>query len=392
MENEPRVKIMVVDDEVDLEPLIRQKFRRQIRSGEYDFIFAHNGLEALSKLIEYPSIGIILSDINMPEMDGLTLLLRLKELKNPALKTVVVSAYGDMDNIRTAMNRGAFDFLTKPINFEDLEITINKTLEELELQRKSMLEHDQLILLQQDLNVAREIQLGILPKVFPPYPDRKDFDIFGSMAAAKEVGGDFFDFFMIDNDNLGFVIGDVSGKGIPAAIFMAVSRTLIRATGLKGISTGECMEYVNNLLCNESVSSMFVTVFYGVMNMKTGELEYTNAGHNPPFILREAGSVIKFELTGDTILGCFEGKDYSSAKERLLPGDAVVMYTDGVPEAVDRNNEEYGEKRLEKLLGNLQPLSVEKIVESIVEDVAKFTEGAPQSDDITLLALKYAGK
>ena len=126
------------------------------------------------------------------------------------------------------------------------------TLEELELQRKSMQEHDQLILLQQDLNVAREIQLGILPKMFPPYPDRKDFDIFGSMTAAKEVGGDFFDFFMIDNDNLGFVIGDVSGKGIPAAIFMAVSRTLIRATGLKGISTGECMEYVNNLLCTES--------------------------------------------------------------------------------------------------------------------------------------------
>ena len=130
------VKIMVVDDELDLEPMLRQKFRRQIRAGEYDLVFAHNGLEALTKLIEHPDIGVILSDINMPEMDGLTLLLKLKELKNPSLKTVVVSAYGDMDNIRTAMNRGAFDFLTKPINFEDLEITINKTLEEISLQRK----------------------------------------------------------------------------------------------------------------------------------------------------------------------------------------------------------------------------------------------------------------
>ena len=166
----------------------------------------------------------------MPEMDGLTLLLKLKELKKPSLKTVIVSAYGDMENIRTAMNRGAFDFLTKPINFEDLEITINKTLEEIGLQRRAMREHDQLISIRQDLSVARDIQQGILPKVFPPFPGRTDFDIYASMIAAKEVGGDFYDFFMIDNDRLGFVIGDVSGKGIPAAIFMAVSRTLIRAT------------------------------------------------------------------------------------------------------------------------------------------------------------------
>ena len=133
-----KVKIMVVDDEVDLEPLVRQKFRKQMRDGKYDFVFAYNGLEALSKLIEFPEIGIILSDINMPEMDGLTLLLKLKELKNPSLKTVVVSAYGDMDNIRTAMNRGAFDFLTKPINFEDLEITIDKTLGEILQIRKGL--------------------------------------------------------------------------------------------------------------------------------------------------------------------------------------------------------------------------------------------------------------
>jgi sigma-B regulation protein RsbU (phosphoserine phosphatase) len=157
MDNQTNIKIMVVDDEVDLEPMIRQKFRRQIRNSELDFVFAHNGLEALSKLIEYPEIGLILSDINMPEMDGLTLLLKLKELKKPSLKTVIVSAYGDMENIRTAMNRGAFDFLTKPINFEDLEITINKTLDEIGLQHKAMREHDQLISIQQDLSVARDI-------------------------------------------------------------------------------------------------------------------------------------------------------------------------------------------------------------------------------------------
>jgi len=385
------VKIMVVDDEVDLEPLIRQKFRHKIRSNEYNFEFAHNGLEALAKLIEHPNIGVILSDINMPEMDGLTLLLKLKELKNPSLKTVVVSAYGDMDNIRTAMNRGAFDFLTKPINFEDLEITINKTLEEIWLQRNAMKEHDQLISIQQDLSVAREIQQAILPKTFPPFPNRKDFDIYASMVAAKEVGGDFYDFFMIDNDRLGFVIGDVSGKGIPAAIFMAVSRTLIRATGLKGMTPGDCLHYANNLLCNESVSCMFVTVFYGVMNMKSGELEYTNAGHNPPYILSHDGSVIKLEATGNTILGCFEDHIYNTRKIQLNPNDGLFLFTDGVTEAFNQQGEIYGDERLEKLLLSINNLPVNEIVNKVVNDVDLFAQGVPQSDDITMLNIKYFG-
>ncbi|MCX6287616.1 MAG: SpoIIE family protein phosphatase [Bacteroidetes bacterium] len=385
------VKIMVVDDEVDLEPLVKQKFRRQIRDNVYDFVFAHNGLEALSKLIEFPEIGIILSDINMPEMDGLTLLMKLKELKNPGLKTVVVSAYGDMDNIRTAMNRGAFDFLTKPINFEDLEITINKTLDEIMQIRRGLEEHDQLISIQQDLQTAREIQQAILPKLFPPFPDRKDFDIFAAMNAAKEVGGDFYDFFMIDNDRIGFVIGDVSGKGVPAAIFMAVSRTIIRATGLKGIPADECMNYVNNLLCSESVSSMFVTVFYGILNTASGELEYVNAGHNPPYIINPSG-LRSVELTRGTVLGGIEHFNYKSLKLTLSPGDILYLYTDGVTEAFNRQEELYGDKRLEDVLNaNLQS-GHKEIVKTTLAGVAEFVSGKAPSDDITMMAIRYFGR
>lgn len=391
MENQFKIKIMVVDDEVDLEPLVKQKFRRQIRDGIYDFVFAHNGLEALSKLIEFPEIGIILSDINMPEMDGLTLLMKLKELKNPGLKTVVVSAYGDMDNIRTAMNRGAFDFLTKPINFEDLEITINKTMDEILQIRRGLEEHDQLVSIQQDLQTAREIQQAILPKNFPPFPDRKDFDIFAEMNAAKEVGGDFYDFFMIDNDRIGFVIGDVSGKGVPAAIFMAVSRTIIRATGLKGMPADECMNYVNNLLCSESVSSMFVTVFYGILNTANGELEYVNAGHNPPYIINAFG-LKSVELTRGTVLGGIEHFNYKSKKITLQPGDILYLYTDGVTEAFNRNGELYSDKRLEELLGlNLQAGHID-IVKTTLSDVATFATGIPPSDDITMMAIRFFGR
>jgi sigma-B regulation protein RsbU (phosphoserine phosphatase) len=384
------VKIMMVDDELDLEPLIRQKFRRQIRDEVYDFVFAHNGLEALSKLIEQPDIRLILSDINMPEMDGLTLLTRLKELKNPLLKTVIVSAYGDMENIRTAMNRGAFDFLTKPISFDDLEITINKGLEEISMIWQSTQEHDQLVSIQQDLQTAREIQQAILPKHFPPFPERKEFDIYASMIAAKEVGGDFFDFFMIDNERLGFVIGDVSGKGVPAAIFMAVSRTLIRATGLKGISTRECMAYVNNLLCNESVSCMFVTVFYGILNTYTGELEYVNAGHNPPYT-RSNGELVKLEMTSGTILGCIEDFNYQSKKIKLNPGDLLFLFTDGVTEAFNKDGQLYGEERLEEYLKGNLPVEVEEVVKGCNSDVSAFAANTAQSDDITILAIRFNG-
>ena len=384
------IKIMVVDDELDLEPLIRQKFRRQIRDGAYDFIFAHNGLEALAKLIEQPEIRVILSDINMPEMDGLTLLTKLKELKNPWLKTVIVSAYGDMDNIRTAMNRGAFDFLTKPISFDDLEITINKTIDEIAIIWKSMQEHDQLVSIQQDLQTAREIQQAILPKNFPPFPERNEFSIFASMIAAKEVGGDFYDFFMIDNQRLGFVIGDVSGKGVAAAIFMAVSRTLIRATGLKGITTEECMNYVNKLLCNESISCMFVTVFYGILNTETGVVEYVNAGHNPPYIL-SGDKLNAVEMTGGTVLGCLEDIAFRAKKVQLNPGDLLFLFTDGVTEAFNTEDQLYGDERLESYLQAHLSASIEDVVLESIRDVTGFSLGMPQSDDITLLAIQYHG-
>lgn len=385
------VKILVVDDEIDLEPLIRQKFRRQIREGVYNFVFALNGLEALSRIIEFPEIGIVLSDINMPEMDGLTLLTKLKELQNPGLKTVIVSAYGDMDNIRTAMNRGAFDFVTKPVNFDDLEITINKTLDEINLIRRSMAEHDQLISIQQDLNTAREIQLSIIPKVFPAFPGLNSFDVYGSMVAAKEVGGDFFDFFLIDSNRLGFVIGDVSGKGVPAAIFMAISRTLIRAVGIKGVSTSECLSLVNSLLCKDNISSMFVTVFYGILNISTGELEYVNAGHNPPYVISDSG-VKAVEMTGGMVLGVFDDMDYQSKILQLNPGERLFLYTDGVTEANDINNELLGEERLEKFLSSRSNSPIEDIVREAFHEVNTFASGMPQFDDVTILAILYNGQ
>ena len=389
--NDP-IKIMIVDDELDLEILFRQKFRKQLKENEWNFEFATNGLHALEMLVNHPDTAIILSDINMPEMDGLTLLARLNELKNPALKTVIVSAYGDMDNIRTAMNRGAFDFITKPINFEDLEITIRKTIDQIRVLKRANEEHEELLALQHDLNIAAEIQHSILPKIFPPYPDRSDFDIHAYMVAAKSVGGDFYDFFLIDEDHLGMVIADVSDKGIPAAIYMAVSRTIIRAAALKGFSPRECMDYSNQLLCKESVNQMFVTVFYGILNTRTGEFEYTNGGHNPPFIVAASGTVTGLATTRDIVLGVMDDISFHQKSIQLQPNDSLFLYTDGVTEAMNTSYELFSEARLESVLRETSNQVPEEVIQSVYSSLGLFTAGAQQSDDITMMMVRYHPK
>ena len=383
------VKILSVDDEMDLELLLTQYFRRKIRKGEYEFKFAHNGLEALTMLLKEKDFDIILSDINMPEMDGLTLLTKINEMQNPALKCIMVSAYGDMGNIRQAMNRGAFDFATKPIDLDDLSNTIEKAVEQIKYIKAMQQEHSQLESIKGDLAVAQEIQQAILPRIFPPFPeDANQMDIAASMNAAKDVAGDFYDFFRIDDDHIGFVIADVSGKGIPAAIFMAVSRTLIRATGIRGVKPSECITYINSLLAEESASNMFVTVFYGIYDIKTGDVTYTNAGHNPPYVAKADGSIVKLPLSENIIAGFLKDYQFTEETLQLQHGDTLLLYTDGVTEAVDPDYNEYGEERLEALLKNTPQTDCQQLIDAVKADVKVFANGAEQSDDITLLAIK----
>lgn len=383
------VKILSVDDEVDLELLLTQHFRRKIRKGDYEFFFAHNGVEALQVLLKNPDISVILSDINMPEMDGLTLLSKINEMRNPAMKCIMVSAYGDMDNIRHAMNSGAFDFATKPIDLDDLDRTIEKAVEEIEFVKASQKEHHQLEDIRNDLHIAQEIQHAILPRSFNlNIPDGDHVDIYASMLAAKDVGGDIYDFFPIDEKRFGFCIADVSGKGIPASLFMAVSRTLIKAYGIHGLSSSECIRQVNDLLCEESLNSMFVTAIYGIYNIPDGTIEYTNAGHNFPFILKSDGSVRMVKSHVNLVLGIMEDVDFEPDTMKLEPGDTLVTYTDGVTEAENTEHGQYSEAALENLLKTLKGADARHIAESILASVQSFASGADQSDDITQLIIR----
>ncbi|MDE2884682.1 MAG: SpoIIE family protein phosphatase [Chloroflexota bacterium] len=380
-------RILVVDDEPDMEPLMLQRMRRHIRSGRYSFVFAQNGVEALEVLNSDPDIDMVVSDINMPRMDGLTLLSQIAEL-NPDLRAVIVSAYGDMKNIRTAMNRGAFDFVTKPLDFDDLQVTIERTLENMKAWKEALSSRDKLVSLQRELDVASQMQQSILPTQFPR---GDDFEVFGSMEPARNVGGDFFDVVLLDDGEIGLAIADVSGKGVPAALFMMSSRTLLKGSAIGLTEPGKVLREVNNLLAEDNESAMFVTVLYAVYNPATGHLAYANGGHNLPVIFHGDGSSSVLPYTDGLALAVLSGVEFVEGEITLAPGDTLVLYTDGVTEAMDSENVEFGMDRLQTVFAGGAPQSAEAANEAVFAAVREFVAGAPQSDDITCLTLRRGG-
>lgn len=381
-------KILVVDDEPDFALLIEQRFRKQIRSNNYQFYFAGDGVEALDVLNNGSEVDIVLTDINMPRMDGLVLLEKINE-QFPLLKSVIISAYGDMKNIRTAFNRGAFDFITKPIDFEDLEITIEKTVKEAGMLREAVQNRDQLAALGREMEIAGNIQKMMLPRDFPPFPDRTDFSIYAEMIPAKDVGGDFYDFFLIDKDRLGFCIGDVSGKGVPAALFMAMTKTLVKSIGMRGLSAGETITRINKILHLESTSSMFVTLFYGIIDFAAGELSFSNGGHNEFYTANQNGSFNIIKNNGGIPVSFLPDFDYPTSTVKLNGGDLILLYTDGVSEAMDGAENEFGEAGIISGLKAAGDVNPDNAVKKIIKSIEDFTSGTEQSDDITMLAIQY---
>jgi sigma-B regulation protein RsbU (phosphoserine phosphatase) len=376
-------KILVVDDEPDLEPLILQRMRRDIRRRQYTFVFARNGLEALEKLGADETIDLVLSDINMPQMDGLTLLSQIPNVSTD-VRSVIISAYGDMKNIRTAMNRGAFDFVTKPIDFEDLRVTIERTLSHLLEWRDALESRNKLTVLQNELDIASTMQQSLLPNHFP---EGETFQVFGRMEPARNVGGDFFDILNRDHHRLGVVVADVSDKGVPAALFMMSSRTLIRAMSIGSAMPGEVLASVNELLLEDNDSTMFVTLFYAVYDPENGMFTYANGGHNPPLLVHPDGSSEELPLTGGIALGLVSDFKYVERTLRLMPGDALILYTDGVTEAMNEELLEFGVPRLIKVFEVDPPSSAEDTTGRVFEAVHDFAGEADQSDDITCLVL-----
>ena len=239
-----------------------------------------------------------------------------------------------------------------------------------------------------DLEIAKKIQHSALPSVFPPYPARKDFSIFATMDAAKEVGGDFYDFYLLDENHLAFVVADVSGKGIPGAMFMMTSKTLIKSHAESGLAVNDVFTQVNAQLCENNDAGMFVTAWMGILDLETGLIRYANAGHNPPVVKHKDGTYEYLKGRANFVLAGMEGIRYKEQQLQLQQGDEIYLYTDGVTEAHDINNQLFGEDRLLVSLNETNGMSVDEICRKVKRDVDAFQGEAEQFDDITMLCVR----
>src|SRR5919202_3795287 len=389
-------KILVVDDEPDLELLIRQKFRKKIRQNELEFVFARNGVDALSQLQTEPDIDIVLTDINMPEMDGLALLTKLNE-QNSHIKAIIISAYGDIENIRAAMNRGAFDFLTKPIDFQDLEITTNKTLQYVK-QMKQALEQERYLKrleaenlrLSTELDIARQLQQMLLPTK-EELSQMSELEIAGFMKPAQEVGGDYYDVLQHDG-KVKIGIGDITGHGLESGVLMLMVQTAVRTLltqqendSVKFLNTINRTIYDNlqRMRCDKNLTLALVDYQKGVLTL--------SGQHEQMIVVRSSGSL---ELIDTIDLGFPIGltEDISDfvaeARVQLNPGDVVVLYTDGITEAEDINGVQYGLERLCEVVRKRWQSSANEIKQAVIGGVQQHIGEQKVYDDITLLVLK----
>lgn len=239
-----------------------------------------------------------------------------------------------------------------------------------------------------ELEFAKQIQYSALPSVFPPYPNRKEFEIYAQMITAKEVGGDFYDFYMLGDSTLAFLIADVSGKGIPAAMFMMQAKTIIKDLAESGLELSEIFTTANKKLCENNDAGMFVTAWMGILDPKTGLLKFVNAGHNPPLVRQADGEFVYLKSRSGMVLAGMDGIKYRQNELQLTPGDQIYLYTDGVTEATDKNNQLYGEERLLETVNQNIIKDTRKLCEAVKADVDKFVGEAPQFDDITMLSVE----
>ena len=243
-----------------------------------------------------------------------------------------------------------------------------------------------------ELDVAKHIQASMLPCIFPAFPERKEIDIYATMEPAKEVGGDFYDFFMVDDTHLAIVMADVSGKGVPAALFMVIGKTLVKDHTTPGRDLGKVFTEVNQLLCESNSEELFITAFEGVLDLVTGEFVYVNAGHEMPFICKASGNFEPYKIRAGFVLAGMEDMKYRAGSMTLEPGDKIFQYTDGVTEATNVKNELYGMERLGAILNKVKNGTPDEILPAIKQDIDEFVGEAPQFDDITMLCLEYKSK
>lgn len=383
MTNNRDYKILVVDDDKSTRILLLDILK------EYKVITTVNGEETLELVKNDENIpDLILLDIVMPGMDGYEVYKRLRDdEKTREIPVIFLTIKSEAEEEAHGLELGAVDFISKPINGLIVKARVHTHLE---LRENQLKKQKELIAFQRDMQDARDIQQSMMP---PGFPEQPNFDIFGKTVPAKKVGGDFYDFFFMDHEKLYFVIGDVSGKGFPAALFMASCLTLLRAEITRIRHVGISLASLNILLKHNCASNMYVTMFHGILNINKDEVQYACGGHCPPYLLKPNGKVEPLPQSQDENKGrppgLLEDQEYEVMNIKLNKGETIFLCTDGVTEAKKQDGKMFEKERLIQYLENSCQKSPEELYEGLIQEIEKFTSGEPQSDDITIMALRY---
>lgn len=352
----------------------------------------HNEIEGYKVIAVYPySEAMVSRNVSLKVMTVMQILIfgLLFVMIFLLVRRLIVKNLHQVNHALSAITDGKLETVVNVRSHEEFDALSNDINATVDTLKRYIKEAEERI--DAELAFAKAIQHAALPSVFPPYPERKEFEIFASMHTAKEVGGDFYDFYFVDDENLAFLMADVSGKGIPAAMFMMTAKTFIKSFAESGLSVEQVFTHANAKLCEGNDAGMFVTAWLGILNTKTGQVQFANAGHNPPLVRHADGTYEYLKSRAGFVLAGMEGVRYRKNELTLAPGDAIYLYTDGVTEATNLNEELYGEERLQKVLDIYKDVTPETICAEVKIDVDKFVGEAPQFDDITMLAIRYKG-
>jgi len=384
-----RKKILIVDDEqLNLDVLVDSL------KPDYKIVVTMSAEQALAAVITADPPDLILLDITTSEMDGHEVCRRLKaEEITRAIPVIVITDKGEIREESRCLEMGAVDYITKPVYPPIVKarvkthLALKHSMEELQKAHKVIESHKDKM--KDEVNVGRKIQLSMLPSEFPAFPDHDEFDVYATLQPAPEFGGDFYDFFFIGEDRFCFSIGDVSGNGVPAASFMSITKSIIKSRAGDDFSTASILTHVNEELCGVNKADTFATLFIGILNIKTGLLVFTNAGHKPPYIRQGEGSLEMLDSLHGPVLGTVRGLVYQEDKIMLSKNDMLLAYTDGVTEARDDANNLFSDKRLAEVMSSGDFESVEDIVHATISEVKRFENEAEQLDDMTVLAVQF---
>ena len=378
--------VVVVDDDIT-----NLKMAGRILSKNNMRVTALKSGMALLDYIKTNKPDLILLDIKMPGLDGFETMKRLQEQMDPSEKIPVIFLTADdsQDAETHGLALGAMDFIKKPFIPDVLVLRVRHTIDLVRLQRDLEQENERI---RSELAMASRIQAAMLPGIFPAFPERKEFDIYASMDPVRGVGGDFFDFFFIDRDHLCLLIADVSGKGIPAALFMMASKIILADNAKSGKCPAQILQDTNEAICANNPEEMFVTVWLGILDISTGLLTTANAGHEYPALMHADGQFELFRDRHGLVVGGMPGVKYHEHSLQMYPGSKLFVYTDGVPEATDAENALFGTTRMLEALNAHANESPKQILHGVRQAVNEFVSDMEQFDDLTMMCLEYMPK